>query len=315
VLAYHGVVPLDLTIPCDVFGLARSTTEGDPPYEVRVCGAEREIRSGVFDLLVPLGLSHVLDADTVVLPGIADLDEPIPQEVIEVVLAASARGARVASICSGAFVLAATGLLDGLRATTHWLAAGELARRHPNIEVDPNVLFIDNGQVLTSAGATAGFDLCLHMVRRDYGAKVAADVARLAVMPLERAGGQAQFIIPQEPSSTATLQPLLSWMTENLHRRLSLEEMARHASMSTRTLNRKFREQTGTTPLQWLLEARVRHAQRLLETTTLSIERVALAAGFQTAMSLRGRFRTSLSASPSQYRLAFGGGDRRKDFD
>jgi len=180
------------------------------------------------------------------------------------------RRARVASICTGAFVLAATGALEGLRATTHWRGAAELARRYPTIDVDADVLYVDNGHVLTSAGAAAGFDLCLHLVRRDLGAETAAEVARAAVMPLERAGGQAQFIVHETPVDNHTsMGQLLTWMERNLRSSLSLPVIARHAAMSTRTLSRHFRAQIGTTPADWIARARIRRAQRLLETTEL----------------------------------------------
>ena len=204
--------------------------------------------------------------------------------------------------------MAAAGLLDGLRATTHWLAASQLASRYPNVTVDPNVLFVDNGQILTSAGAAAGLDLCLHMVRCDHGAAVAAAAARLAVMPLEREGGQAQFILSEPPSAPDALQPLLGWLLQHLDQPLQLEDIARQAAMSTRTLSRRFLEQTGTTPLQWLLAQRVRRAQELLETTALSIEQVATAAGFGSAAAFRDRFSKLVGASPQVYRRTFGGG-------
>ncbi|WP_344732642.1 GlxA family transcriptional regulator, partial [Spinactinospora alkalitolerans] len=213
---------------------------------------------------------------------------------------------RIASICVGAFVLAATGLLDGLRATTHWAATPELARRHPAVEVDPDVLFVDNGQFLTSAGAAAGMDLCLHMVRRDHGSAVAADAARIAVMPLERDGGQAQFIAHEPPAPDgASLEPLLRWMEENAHRELTLDDIARHGAVSTRTLGRRFREQTGTTPLQWLNRARLRRAQHLLETTVHPVERIAGQVGFGSATTFRDRFKRLVGTSPHAYRRAF----------
>ncbi len=200
----------------------------------------------------------------------------VAQDVLAALRSAAASGTRIASICVGAFTLAATGLLDGLRATTHWAAAGELARRYPAVAVDANVLFVDNGQILTSAGAAAGLDLCLHMIRNDHGSAVAADAARIAVMPLERDGGQAQFIVREPPTPDgATLEPLLRWMEENAHRELTLADIAAQAMMSARTLNRRFREQTGTTPLHWLHRARLRQAQYLLETTSHSVERIA----------------------------------------
>ena len=304
-LALHGVVPFDLAIACDVFG--RAVPPGvDPPYDVRVCGEARVVRSGCFDLRVRFGLDALADADTVVVPGIEDITAPVPARAIAALQAAAGRGARIASICSGAFVLAASGLLDGRRATTHWLAARELAARYPRVRVDANVLFVDNGQVLTSAGAAAGLDLCLHLVRRDLGAAAAADAARLAVMPLEREGGQAQFITHAPPSSGASLEPLLTWLAENMHRQVDLYEMARQTATSSRTLSRRFREQTGTTPLQWLQTARVRRAQSLLETTELSIEQVATEVGFATATTFRDRFFRTVGLSPTAYRKSFG---------
>lgn len=250
-------------------------------------------------------------ADTVVVPGIDNLDGPIPPEVIRSLKAARKRGARLASICTGAFVLAAAGALDGLRATTHWQAARELARRYPEIEVDPEVLYVDNGQVLTSAGAAAGLDLCLHMVRRDLGSTIAAATARAAVMPLERSGGQAQFITHEEPETTESLGPLLLWIEQNPQEPLSLSQVAHHAAMSMRTLSRRFREQVGMSPAQWIARARIRRAQQLLETTGLPIEEVAEMAGFRSASVLREHFGTIVGTSPLVYRRAFGGPDLR----
>jgi transcriptional regulator GlxA family with amidase domain len=304
-LALHGVVPFDLAIPCDVFGRAAAPGT-EAPYQVRVCGEAPVVRSGCFDLRVRSGLDGLADADTVMVPGIEDITAVVPATVIAALRAAADRGARIASICSGAFVLGAAGLLDGLRATTHWLAAPELAARYPRVRVDASVLFVDNGTILTSAGAAAGLDLCLHLVRRDRGAAAAADAARLAVMPLEREGGQAQFITHAPPSSGASLEPLLTWLAENVHRPVDLDEMARQAATSSRTLSRRFREQTGTTPLQWLQTARVRRAQSLLETTDLSIEQVATEAGFATATTFRDRFFRTVGLSPTAYRKAFG---------
>lgn len=305
VLALHNVIPFDLSTPCEVFG--RVLVPGiEEPYRVTVCGEAREIRAGAFDIRVRCDLRQLAGAQTVIVPGLADPSQPIAGEVLDALRAAASRGARIASICSGAFVLAAAGLLDGLRATTHWLAAAELARRYPRIKVDPNVLFVDNGQILTSAGAAAGLDLCLHLVRRDYGAAVAANTARYSVMPLEREGGQAQFIVYAPPASDTTLEPLLRWLDDRLHRPLTLEEIARQAAMSTRTLNRRFREQTGTTPLQWLLASRVRRAQQLLETTTLSVDQVASATGFASPTTFRARFSRLVGTNPQSYRRTFG---------
>ncbi|WP_280510086.1 GlxA family transcriptional regulator, partial [Nocardia farcinica] len=217
-------------------------------------------------------------------------------------------GTRIASICTGTFPLAATGLLDGLRATTHWAAAEALARAHPAVTVDPDVLYVDNdGRVLTSAGAAAGLDLCLHLVRRDYGSAVAADAARLAVMPLEREGGQAQFIVaplPPAPRGSA-LEPLLIWLQDNLSRPLTLAEIAAHAGTSTRTLLRQFRDQTGTTPLRWLHRARIHRAQHLLETTDHTVERIAAQVGFGSPTTFRERFTRVTGVTPHAYRRSF----------
>ncbi len=298
VLALHGLIPFDLTIPCEVFGRV-------PGYDVRVCGAARRVRAAHFDLAVPHGLEAIDGADTVIVPGVADVNVPVPPKVIAALQRAAARGARLASICSGAFVLAASGLLDGKRATTHWLAAPALARRYPGIEVDADVLFVDGGRILTSAGAAAGLDLCLHILRRDRGAAIAAEAARIAVMPPQREGGQAQFIRHDSPAEGGSLDPLLDWLRRNLRRPLTLEAIADHAGMSVRTLSRRFRDQIGTTPLQWVLAARVRQAQQMLETTTLGIEQVATRCGFESAASFRDRFGRIAGLSPSAYRRSF----------
>lgn len=298
VVVMDSVVPFDFAVPVDAFNWTGR-------YRVRVCGPRRTVKAELFELKVPHGLELLSEVDTIVLPG-HDPDLVIPSRVIDELRQAAARGTRIASICSGAFVFAATGLLDGMRATTHWLAAEELARRHPEIEVDPDVLYVDNGQFLTSAGAAAGMDLCLHMIRRDHGSAVAADAARLAVMPLEREGGQAQFIVtpPTKPQG-AELEPVLRWMEENAARDLTLNDIADHAGMSTRTLNRRFREQTGTTPLQWLHRARVRQAQHLLETTKHPVELIASRVGFGSATAFRDRFKRVAGTSPNAYRAAF----------
>jgi transcriptional regulator GlxA family with amidase domain len=308
IVAMDGVVPFDLATPCEVLGRAR-LPGGRPAYQIRVCGVTPEVDAGVVRLRTDHGLSALAKADTILLPGISDIAVAVPPALVKAVRKAAAGGARVASICSGAFVLAATGLLDGKRATTHWLAAAELARRYPRVEVDAGVLYVDEGQVLTSAGAAAGLDLCLHLVRRDYGSAVAAEAARVSVMPLERAGGQSQFIVHAAPAPDgSSLQPLLTWLEEHLQdEELALEALARQAGISVRSLSRRFREQTGTTPLQWLLRARVRRAQLLLETTNHSVERVAANAGFRSVAAFRVQFRRSVATSPQAYRRAFRG--------
>lgn len=307
VLALDPVVPFDLSIPVDTFGRAR-LPDGRAAYRVRVCSPAEEISAEAFTVRAPWGLEGLADADTVIVPGQSDPAVPAPEEALAALRAAARNGTRIASICSGAFTLAATGLLDGSRATTHWLGAAELARRHPAIEVDPDVLYVDNGRLLTSAGAAAGMDLCLHMIRTDHGSAVAADAARLAVMPLERDGGQAQFIVHEPPAPDgSSVQSLLNWLADNLHRPLTLRDIAEHAALSDRTLNRRFREQTGTSPLQWLHRARLRRAQHLLETTGHPVERIAEQVGFGSATTFRDRFKRVVGTSPQLYRRAFRG--------
>jgi transcriptional regulator GlxA family with amidase domain len=311
VLALDGVLAFDLSTPIEVFGRVR-LPDGRAPYRVRVCAPADEVDAGVFAVRAPWRLDALARADTIVVPGLADPAAPIPEGVLKELRAASESGTRIASICVGAFILAAAGLLDGLRATTHWAAATELSRRYSAVEVDADVLFVDNGQVLTSAGAAAGLDLCLHMIRQDHGAAVAADAARTAVMPLERDGGQAQYIVHEQPGADGlSLEPLLRWMEENAHRKLTLDEIAARATMSTRTLNRRFREQTGTTPLRWLHRARIRRAQYLLETTGHSVERIAIQVGFGSPTSFRDLFKRLVGTSPQAYRRAFQGSPAR----
>lgn len=306
VVALDGVLAFDLSMPSEVLGRVRLPS-GRPGYQVRVCGVSRDVDAGLFRLSLSHGLSELVKADTVILPGIADVTMPVPVPLVRAVRRAASMGARVASICTGAFLLAATGLLDGRRATTHWLAAGELARRFPSIDVDPNVLFVDEGNVLTSAGATAGIDLCLHLVRRDYGAALAASAARLSVTPLEREGGQAQFIEHRLPTSEQKpLSRLLEWLEENLDdESITLSTIARRGALSVRTLSRHFKQHTGTTPLNWLFRARIRRAQVLLETTPLSVERIATSVGFGSVTAFRAHFRRIARTSPRAYRLAF----------
>ncbi|GAB2495214.1 GlxA family transcriptional regulator [Streptosporangium sandarakinum] len=307
VLALDQVIPFDLSTPIEVFTRTR-LPDGRPGYQVRVCAERPETDAGAFTLRAPWGLDGLRGADTIIVPGTAAPETPLTTEVRDALRAAAADGTRIASICSGTFPLAATGLLNGLRATTHWAAADLLAAAHPEVDVDPGVLYVDNGQILTSAGAAAGLDLCLHMIRRDYGSAVAADAARLSVMPLEREGGQAQFIVRDHPPTPqgSTLDPLLAWLQDNLGRELTLADIAAHARVSTRTLIRRFSEQTGTTPLQWLHRARVRQAQHLLETTHHSVERIAAQVGFGSPTAFRDRFKRTTGVSPHTYRRTFG---------
>ncbi|GAA1763820.1 GlxA family transcriptional regulator [Streptomonospora arabica] len=307
VLALDRVIPFDLSTPIEVFTRTR-LPDGRPGYQIRVCAERAEVDAGAFTLHAHWGLDGLDGADTVIVPGTAAPAAPLPPAVRDALRASAADGTRIASICSGTFPLAASGLLDGLRATTHWAAADALAAAHPAVDVDPGVLYVDNGQILTSAGAAAGLDLCLHMIRRDYGSAVAADAARLSVMPLEREGGQAQFIAHDHAPAPqgSLLEPLLAWLQDNLATDLTLADIAARAGTSTRTLIRRFRDQTGTTPLQWLHRARIRRAQHLLETTQHSVERIGGQVGFGSPTAFRDRFKRTTGVSPHTYRRSFG---------
>lgn len=308
ILALDGVSAFDLAIPCQVFAVAQRP-DGTPAYEVRVC-TERTVTATAgpqepFRISSRHGLEDARGADTVIVAGVAPELAPSPRAV-ELLRDVAADGARVASICSGAFVLAAAGLLDGGRATTHWMFADRLAAEFPRVEVDPGVLYVDNGRVLTSAGIAAGLDLCLHMVRRDHGAAAASRTARMIVMAPQRTGGQAQFIeYPDPVPDSDDLGPTLRWMEENLGQPLTVAEIASRAAMSSRTLIRRFRAQTGTTPLQWLLGRRLQRARELLETTDLPMTRVAGEAGLGSPETLRHHFSKHVGTTPTAYRAAF----------
>jgi AraC family transcriptional activator FtrA len=256
-------------------------------------------------------LGGLRDADTIIIPGWRDPDEVPPESLLRALRRAHERGARIAAICSGAFVLAAAGLLDGRRATTHWHYADKLRARYPRVQVEPNVLYVDEGSVLTSAGSAAGIDLCLHIVRRDYGAEIANRVARRLVMPPHRDGGQAQYVAePVSRRPDGGLAKALEWALARLDRPLALEDLARQANMSVRTLARRFVQETGSTPHRWLTHQRLLAAQRRLETTDDPVDAVAAAAGFDTAMTLRHHFRRTFGTTPTAYRRRFSVRDR-----
>ncbi|HUN30514.1 MAG TPA: helix-turn-helix domain-containing protein [Trebonia sp.] len=299
-----GMLHFELAMACEVFGTA-------PPgvatswYDLALCGSGGA-RVGPFWLEPDRGLDQLARADTVIIPAFDDVDQGPPADLIEAVRQAHAAGARVASLCTGAFALAAAGLLDGRRATTHWAHTSTLADRYPQVEVDPDVLYVDNGNVLTSAGKSAAMDLCLHLVRCDYGSAVANLVARRLVVPPHRAGGQAQYVTAPVPARDShPLASLLPWVTQRLDQALTVEDLARQASMSSRNLSRHFRSVTGTTPLQWLLIQRIRRAQELLETTDDSVEAVAAAVGMGTATTLRRHFNRTVGVPPDSYRRTF----------
>lgn len=302
--ATDGMLHFELAIAYEVFGSDLSHLTGSW-YDLAVCGSAA-VRVGMFRLEPEHGLDHLARADTVIVPGWADVDVNPPADLVEAVRAAHEAGARVASLCTGAFVLAAAGLLDGHRATTHWAHTDLLAARHPLVEVDPDVLYVDNGSVLTSAGKAAAMDLCLHLVRSDYGSAVANTVARRLVVPPHRAGGQAQFVTAPVPAQDDhPLGGLLPWVTERLDRPLTVEDLARQASMSSRNLARHFRTATGTTPLRWLLTQRIRRAQELLERTDDGIDAIAEATGMGTAATLRRHFNSTVGVPPDAYRRTF----------
>ncbi|WP_207550116.1 helix-turn-helix domain-containing protein [Thermostaphylospora chromogena] len=259
-----------------------------------------------YDMLVTDGLDALDRADTVVVPGWLPAGEPPSPTVLEALRRAHSRGARVVSICSGAFALAHAGLLDGRRATTHWALADELAARFPRVQVDPDVLYVDHGDVATSAGAGAGFDLCMHLVRSDQGAGYAAHIARTMVMPPHREGGQLQYSAPPHPAQIdGTLAPLLEWVGGRLGEPITVEVMAAHAGVSARTLARRFADQLGTSPGRWLLAQRIAMAQDLLESTDLPVDAVARRVGLSSATNLRRRFLAALGTTPGAYRRAF----------
>jgi transcriptional regulator GlxA family with amidase domain len=301
-LALPPVVSFDLSVPAQVFGRYES------PYTFEACGPEPGLVQTTtgFSVHVERGLEALTDADTVLVPGFEPA--PLPEAILAALRAAHARGARVGSICTGAFALAQAGLLDGRRATTHWAYASRLARTYPEVRVDPDVLYVDEGDIVTSAGVAAGIDLCLHLVRRDIGAEAANAIARQIVVAPHRDGGQAQFVdAPLPPADERGLAVTRAWALDRLREPLTVAAMAAHAGCSERTFARRFRAETGTTPLQWLLRQRVLHARRLLEATDLPVEHIADAAGFGTATSLRSHFRRALATTPVAYRRTFRG--------
>jgi transcriptional regulator GlxA family with amidase domain len=302
-LALDEVVAFDLAIPAQIFG---STA---PEYGFEVCGPRRRVTSDTgFAIAVERGLEALADADTVIVPGVGEAALPFHRASLRALRAAHARGARVASICTGAFVLAAAGLLDGRHATTHWAYADRLATEFPSVSVDPNVLYVDEGDVLTSAGLAAGIDLCLHIVRTDRGAEVANAVARHLVVPPHRDGGQAQFVDrPVASLPQRRLEPTREWMLDRLAHPLAVAEMARHAGYSERSFARHFRAETGATPLQWLLAQRVLLARRLLETTDLTVDEIAREVGFGAAVTLRLHLKRLVGTTPTAYRRTFRG--------
>ena len=306
VLAYEGLNTFDFGIAVGLFGLLRP--ESDHWYSVSVCGlGKRPLRASSGVLIVPRrGLACMQEADTIVIPGWCNPDVLPPPRLVRMLRMAHQRGARLVSICSGAFVLAATGLLNDRRATTHWKFSDKLNKLYPLINVESDVLYVDEEDILTSAGGAAGIDLCLHIIRKDFGTVVANNVARHLVVSPHREGGQAQFIDkPVGEEAHPWLAHLLEWSASNLHTDITIERLALEANVSRRTLSRRFVEATGLSPHRWITSLRVRRGKDLLETTALSIEEIAEQCGFQSGALLRHHFREQVKISPRTYRDHF----------
>ncbi|WP_326598643.1 helix-turn-helix domain-containing protein [Streptomyces sp. NBC_01803] len=303
----EGSNPFEMGVATELFGLRRPEL-GRPWYEFTLCAARPEVRmhAGFFTLSGVAGLDTAAEADTVIVPNRPDpLATPAP-EVLTAVRRAAARGARLLSFCTGAFVLAAAGVLDGRRATTHWHWAGQLAARHPAVKLEPDVLFVDDGDVLTAAGSAAALDLCLHLIRRDHGAEVANAVSRRLVFAGHRDGGQRQFVERPVPAvRDGSLAALLAWAQERLDQPLTVPDLAERAAVSQATLHRRFRAELGTTPLAWLTAERVTLACRLIERGEPRLDVVARSCGLGTATNLRLQLRRHTGLSPSAYRRRF----------
>nr|WP_211112579.1 transcriptional regulator FtrA [Azospirillum sp. SYSU D00513] len=307
VLAYDGLCTFEFGIAVEVFGLPRPEF-GERWYEFLVCGvgAGPYRATGGITVAADAGLEALEGAGTIVIPGWRHPDEPPPAELLDALRRAHGRGARILSICSGVFVLAAAGLLSGLRATTHWRYTDRLQARHPDIRVEPGVLYIDNGTILTSAGSAAGLDLALHLVRRDYGPRIANQVAKRLVIPPHRDGGQSQFIERPLPDREGShFGRLIAELRADLSAEHTVAEMARRAAMSERTFLRRFKEATGASPADWLTGERVGRARELLEGTSLPMEEIAASAGFANAAAMRHHFHRKLGVTPARYRAAF----------
>jgi AraC family transcriptional activator FtrA len=305
-LAYEGLCTFEFGIVVEMFGLPRP--EMNPWYEFSVCGLnKRPVRAiGGITVAPAHGLRGLEQADTIIIPGWPKPIAPPPPELVRALSRAHARGARLVSLCVGSFVLGATGLLDGRRATTHWSFVDAMRKDFPLVRIEPDVLYLDEGDILTSAGSAAGIDLCLHIIRKDFGSIAANAVARRAVVPPHREGGQAQFIDkPIGEAAHPWLSKLLHWAQGRLQGPITVGELARAAHTSKRTLSRRFTATTGASPLQWITGLRLRRAKDLLETTTLSIEEVAQESGFGSAAVFRHHFRMGVKVSPSAYRGRF----------
>lgn len=305
-LVLDGLAVFEFGVICEVFGIDRSN-DGVPNFDFKVCGPEagRPLRTSVGASLTPdHDLGELVGADLVAVPAIINQD--YPPEALAALRAAADSGSIILTVCSGAFVAGAAGLLDGRSCTTHWMHADELARRYPTAKVDRNVLFVDDGNLITSAGTAAGIDACLHLVRRELGSAVTNVIARRMVVAPQRDGGQRQYIDQPIPVHCSDgFAPQLDWILANLQVRHTVSSLARRSNMSARTYARRFVDETGTTPMQWVTDQRVLYARRLLEESDLDIDRIADRAGFRTATLLRHHFRRIIGVTPSDYRRTF----------
>lgn len=308
IVAFDRISPFHLSAPCVVFG---DRHPGVPPFDFAVCATQPGslATTAGFSIVVDHGLGKLATADTVIVPSWRDPAERAPEALLAALVAAHARGAQIVGLCLGAYVLAQAGLLDGRAATTHWAYAEDFAQRHPKVRLQPDVLYVEDGNVLTSAGTAAAIDCCLYMLRQQLGGEIANSVARRLVVPPHRQGGQAQFITQPLPANAADtrLSGLLDWVRAHLDQAHTLDSLAAKATMSRRTFTRRFRETTGTTVGAWLLGERLALAQRLLESSAHSVEAVASLAGFGSVVSLRLHFRTAFGISPTAWRRTFRG--------
>jgi AraC family transcriptional regulator, transcriptional activator FtrA len=318
ILAYDGMSGFETGLAAEIFGITElpemfSAGIARPWYSVKLCAEDAEVRMlGGATMRTPFDLADLASADTVIIPSVRDVTAQPSPELVDALRAAHEQGARLVSICSGAFALAAAGVLDGRSATTHWIYVDLLQSRYPEIDVDPAPLYVDEGNVLTSAGCAAGLDLCLHIVRSDHGAQIANDVARRLVISPHRAGGQAQYIespVP-EPTTDGRIAAGMDWALANLDRAITLDDMAAQSLMSRRTYLRQFADATGTTPIKWLIDQRIQASLGLLESSSLSIEQIATRVGFESPVTYRHHFVRGMKTTPSGYRNCFTGGPR-----
>jgi transcriptional regulator GlxA family with amidase domain len=307
-LVLDGLAVFEFGVICEVFGIDRSA-DGVPNFDFKVCGpvAGRAVRTSVGASITPdHGYADLQGADLVAIPAISNQFGGYPEEALAAVRAAAASGSIILTVCSGAFVAGAAGLLDGRPCTTHWMHAAELARQYPTAQVDRNVLFVDDGNLITSAGTAAGIDACLHLVRREMGSEITNKIARRMVVPPQRDGGQRQYIDQPIPVRVSDgFAPHLDWILGNLDTPHTVATLAQRAHMSARTFARRFVEETGRTPMQWVTDQRVLYARRLLEETDLDVDRIAERSGFGTATLLRHHFRRIIGVTPSDYRRRF----------